>query len=327
MPTPTIATLVERARPRGWGAPWAYASLVVMPLFLALCAATVGVRAEHGFFALLFIGLAWVGPRARRFSALSAPFVLTGIAYDLLRLVMPYRAEPIHTGDLFAAERMLFPVSTAQGTLSVSEAIAGATTPVLDLVTGATYLTYLVQVFGVAALLYVRRDEGRMLRLAFGFALVSVLGWAVWLVWPAAPPWYIDVYGPGPAVLDALPSAAGAARFDDLLGVSVFSSLYARSSNVFGAMPSLHVGYAVLTALVAWSAGGWLRRATAFYAVLMAFSAVYLRHHYVLDVAAGALLTLAADAVVVRLGRGFSSDAEPCAAASPAAEPAPGAPA
>jgi len=130
------------------------------------------------------------------------------------------------------------------------------------------------------------------------------MGWVVWIGWPAAPPWYIDLYGPGPALLSAPPSPAGAARFDAIVGTPLFASFYARSSNVFGAMPSLHAGYAILTAIVSFSAGGWLRRFTIVYAALMAFAAVYLRHHYLLDVIAGALVALAADVVVLFASRG-----------------------
>ena len=36
--------------------------------------------------------------------------------------------------------------------------------------------------------------------------------------------------------------------------------------------------------------GGWLRLATIAFAVSMAFSAIYLRHHYIIDVLAGVVL-------------------------------------
>lgn len=89
-----------------------------------------------------------------------------------------------------------------------------------------------------------------MSTLAWGFLLVNLIGMFDWLVFPAAPPWYVAQYGAGPAQLDATPSAAGAARFDELLGVHYFADFYARSGNVFGAMPSLHVAYPTLVFLV-----------------------------------------------------------------------------
>lgn len=121
---------------------------------------------------------------------------------------------------------------------------------------------------------------------------MNLLGWSVWFLYPAAPPWYVDHYGPGPALLDVVSSPAGLARVDAWLGVPLATDFYAKSANVFGALPSLHVAYATLVAHVSWSLRGWPRFATICFALSMAFSAVYLRHHYILDVLAGAVLAL-----------------------------------
>ena len=298
--------LLARLQPSGWGSGWAWAALVVIPALIVVCHLLVGLRVEHVVIGLLFLILAWVGPRARRFSALAAPFVATGVAYDFLRLLMPYRAA-IHTGDLFDAERWVFPMVTARGIESVSEVVARWTHPALDLLTGPVYLTYLLEVFGVATWFYLRGEYQRMQRLAFGFALANLVGWAVWLAWPAAPPWYVDAYGPGPASPAVAASPAGGARFDALVGLPLFANLYARSSNVFGAMPSLHVCYGVLTALTGWSAGRAARWFTLVFAVVLAFAAMYLRHHYILDIVAGALLAFAVYGAVVAVDRRLQS--------------------
>jgi membrane-associated phospholipid phosphatase len=91
-------------------------------------------------------------------------------------------------------------------------------------------------------------------------------------------------------VLDWASSRAGHARLDALLGLPLSAKFYAGSSEVFGAMPSLHVSYATLAALTSWPLGGYPRVLTALFACDIAFSAVYLRHHYLLDVLAGAAL-------------------------------------
>ncbi|EYF05597.1 phosphatase PAP2 family protein [Chondromyces apiculatus] len=275
---------------------WAWASLGLGPLLLLLIHATLGLRPEHVLLTGCCVALAWVGPRARGFLALAAPFVLTGLAYDFLRLFIHLRGE-VHVGDLYAAEQTLFGVPTTLGRVAVSELLARTTHPLLDALTGLVYIFYLIELFAVGGTMWFR-DRQRMQRLAWSFALASLLGWVVWVVWPAAPPWYVDVHGTGPALLTAPSSPAGGARFDALFGVNVFATFYARSSNVFGAMPSLHVAYAILPALATWTLGGKIRAFTAVWAVLMAFSAVYLRHHYILDVLAGALTALLADRLV-----------------------------
>jgi membrane-associated phospholipid phosphatase len=97
-----------------------------------------------------------------------------------------------------------------------------------------------------------------------------------------------------------LPSAAGAARFDALVGWSYFQEFYARSRNVFGAMPSLHAAYPVVVLLAVWTVPRrWVRALAGAFAVLVAFAAVYLYHHYVLDVIAGVAVGILAYVVVV----------------------------
>jgi membrane-associated phospholipid phosphatase len=110
------------------------------------------------------------------------------------------------------------------------------------------------------------------------------------LTFPAAPPWYVDQYGLGPAHLEAVASAAGAARFDAFFGIHYFASFYARSKDVFGAMPSLHVAYPVVVVLAVWNVRPrWVRVLAVAWAALIAFAAVYLNHHYVIDVIAGVI--------------------------------------
>jgi membrane-associated phospholipid phosphatase len=169
--------------------------------------------------------------------------------------------------------------------------------PVLDLLCGFAYAAYLYEVFLVAIFFYVKKDA-RFEKLCWAFLVVNAIGVVIYLVYPAAPPWYILQYGPGPADLTAPPSPAGTARFDALLGIHYFASFYSRNTNVFGAMPSLHVAYPFMVVFYLWHRGwGWRVPAMAFFA-LVAFSAIYLTHHYILDVLAGMVASIAAYFVV-----------------------------
>jgi membrane-associated phospholipid phosphatase len=115
---------------------------------------------------------------------------------------------------------------------------------------------------------------------------LNLAGYATYLIYPAAPPWYVDHYGLGPAILSAAPEAAGTLRFDALLGVHWFAVYYARNANVFGAMPSLHVGQTFLAVLFAWQFRSLRIVATGFW-LLVFFASVYMNHHYIVDGLAG----------------------------------------
>lgn len=234
-----------------------------------------------------------------------APILGTGLVYELLRGLFHYRGT-VHVGDLYGYEARLFSVLTADGPRALSDVVSRHTSPWLDVLCGATYFLFLVEVVAIASYLFFR-DRPRALELSVGFLAVNLVGWAVWFVYPAAPPWYVDQYGTGPALLDVVSSPAGLARVDAWVGVPLAATFYSKSANVFGAMPSLHVAYATLVAWVVAPLGGKPRAATAAFALSMAFSAVYLRHHYILDVLAGGALALLVGVTVraVQLSRGY----------------------
>jgi inositol phosphorylceramide synthase catalytic subunit len=88
-----------------------------------------------------------------------------------------------------------------------------------------------------------------------------------------------------------------------MTGLSYFRHFYAHSSDVFGAMPSMHCAYPMLLLLYA----AELRRprlvtGLALFQLVMCFSAVYLQHHYVTD----AIVGMAYAALGYRLERWIS---------------------
>ena len=270
--------------------------VISLVLYVAWTAYAIGLRPEHLAISAVFGFLFW-HPRTTSFAFLALPYLVVGALYDNVRLLTEFRG-PIHVADLYAAELSWFGVETSSGRQILPLLLENHTHPVLDAVCGLTYLLYLPQTMlcGVA-LFFVDRE--RFSWLGWSFLTVNVLGIATWLLYPAAPPWYVQDYGLGPAVADALPSAAGAARFDALFDITFFERFYARSANVFGAMPSLHCAYPMLVFWVVWRMGARWAIPAGLFTGLMAFSAVYLQHHYVWDVVAG-LAYATISAIVVR---------------------------
>jgi len=220
----------------------------------------------------------------------ASPFFFSGFCYEGYRRLVPLRGE-IHVADLHAWEAALFSVPTSEGPRALSDIVSSHTHPIVDVLTGVTYFVFMLQVFVIAGYLFFR-ERPKMFDLSVSFVAMNLVGWALWLVFPAAPPWYVDQYGLGPAVLDAASSPAGLARVDALIGYPLAANFYSQSANVFGAMPSLHCAYATLVAWMVFPLRGALRWGTIAFAVSMAFSAIYLRHHYILDVLGGVALAI-----------------------------------
>jgi membrane-associated phospholipid phosphatase len=271
-------TMVER-----W---WLPVACVMLAGHFTLATALSGFNPEY--LAVDGLGLALVlGSRAtRRFALLVFPFWLAGITYDnLLPHILHWRG-PIHVDDLYFAELHWFGIGSGTGRETLCQFFQRNHWPAIDLLCGFAYTCYIPEMIPFAVYLFFK-DRRILGRLAWLFCLVHVANFVTYILYPAAPPWYVELYGLGPVNMAAAPYAAGFGRVDDILGISVVHWFYSHSNNVFGAMPSGHVGSAVLFALVARDIGPrWFTGASIF-AGLMAFGAVYFRQHYVLDVIAG----------------------------------------
>lgn len=237
-------------------------------------------------------------PNTRRFLGVFWPFIATGALYESLRYcLVAATAGRIHVAELYRLDRAWF----GTGTHTLNEVFTAHHWVVADLAAGLAYLIYVAEYLALAMVVLFAGNATRAHTFARGFLVVNAMGFLTYLVYPAAPPWYVAAHGLGPAVLGSAPSPGAAARFDALLGTQVFEDLYRHSIDVFGALPSLHAAYPVMAAILAFRTCElrWARWPAAGYAALMCFSAVYLQHHYVIDVVFGLVYgTIAAIAVL-----------------------------
>jgi membrane-associated phospholipid phosphatase len=165
--------------------------------------------------------------------------------------------------------------------------------PVLDramvIVHGSHFLYFLL--FGLVVW-HARRDE--FWRFRRSMIVVLVTGVAAYALIPTAPPWMAAEQGLVPPIR----------RTIEEIYTAYVGELYgAFDTNPVAAMPSIHVAFPAVCALVAWSS---FRRTTAIltsaYAVLVCFAVMYLGDHYFVDVLAGVVLAGAAVGVVTRTG-------------------------
>jgi membrane-associated phospholipid phosphatase len=279
--------------------PWRIIALIFFPLWLIWTVFSLGVRIEHFVVAFALLSLFWINPRTAQVAAILFPMLLGAIIYDNARLLIGLRGE-IHVANLYMAELRWFGINTAGGRQILTEFFQQHHCPLLDLICGIGMLGYIALTvpFG---LFISFKDWARAWRLVWAFVLLNAMGVATFLLYPAAPPWYVEKYGLGPAILDALPSAAGAARIDQLLGVPIFANFYTRAFDVFGAMPSLHCAYPMLLVCATLRMGYRYSILPIVLTVLVCFSVIYFGHHYVLDVIAGILYAVAAYLMVLAI--------------------------
>jgi hypothetical protein len=180
----------------------------------------------------------------------------------------------------------------------------------LDLFCAIPYGAYLAVVMAYATwLAFAQRKldvaaPSRTALFGVAFVLLNLAGFVTYHVYPAAPPWYFHAHGCAVDLTTLANPGPNLTRVDALLGLPLFAGLYGQSSSVFGAVPSLHVAYPLLMLLVGWPMHGVRGRALLVaYFLWMSFAAVYLDHHWVIDVVAGALYAVVVFAVVVLASR------------------------
>ena len=262
--------------------------IVITAFFLILTAVCIGLRPEHFLMAGVFLVLFFAGQTTRKLAVALLPFFIFGISYDWMRVYPNYQVNPIDVKGLYEAEKSLFGLSVDGAVLIPCEYFALNHCPVADFFAGIFYLCWVPVPIAFGLWLYLKGDRKVYLRFAMVFLLVNLIGFAGYYIHPAAPPWYAMNYGFEP-ILDTPGNVAGLGRFDELLGCSIFNSIYGRNANVFAAVPSLHAAYMVvaLAYAVMDRSKKWL---IALFAVIMVgiwWTAVYSGHHYLIDVMLG----------------------------------------
>jgi hypothetical protein len=262
-------------------------------LYLVLLHCTIGIRPEHVVLVLVYdIGLVAHPASAKLMRALTI-FLIYGVLYDGMKIAPNDSFGFVDIEGLYRLEKSLFGIGTQGVVLTPNEYFAQHHTPLLDIVTGLFYVNWISVPLGFAVYLFAV-NRRRYLDYALVFLLVNILGFIAYYVHPAAPPWYVAQHGFA-YIQGTQGSAAELVRFDRLLGLEIFQSIYTRNSNVFAAVPSLHAAYPVV---VLFYAARQLKRKyrAMYYAVFMIgiwFAAVYSGHHYVIDVLLGVIWAVA----------------------------------
>ena len=262
--------------------------VVIAIIFIAITTVFVGLRPEHLLIVSIFLILFFAGKSTRKLAVGLLPFFIFGISYDWMRVYPNYEVNPIDVRNLYDLEKFLFGIEENGTLLIPCEYFALHHSVIADILAGFFYLCWVPVPIAFGLWLYLKKDRRLYLRFSIVFLLVNLIGFAGYYIHPAAPPWYAINYG-FEAILNTPGNTAALGRFDELVGLPIFDSLYSRNSNVFAAIPSLHAAYMVVAFYYALVKKCHPAIITIF-AVLMCgiwFTAVYSSHHYIIDVLLG----------------------------------------
>lgn len=266
------------------------AALVVAALsvgYLLLSYLLVGFKTDQ----LVLVGLAnllyFASAVTRKFITGFSIFIVFWVLYDYMKAFPNYWFNPVHIQDLYEAEKAVFGIRDGAAVLTPNEFWLQHSHTFLDVLCGVFYLTWIPVPLAFAGFLFFW-NRRQFVYFSLTFLLVNLLGFVVYYLYPAAPPWYVQLHGFD--FIAATPgNTAQLARFDAFFDVTIFNSLYAKGSNVFAAMPSLHSAYPLIVFYYALRNNLGIVAKVLFGIITVGiwFAAVYTSHHYVLDVLAG----------------------------------------
>jgi PAP2 superfamily len=211
------------------------------------------------------------------------PFALVLWAYDLLRGM---------ADDLWFSTHYL-------PQLRVDEWLAGGTAPTVwlqqhlwegpaqiqwyDYASWFVYVSYFLSTYILAAALWFFAPA-RFRRYVATVALMAMMGFLTYALFPAAPPWMASQAGH----LEPTTRLTGYVWSE--IPIAHFNSLFERGSqyaNPVAAVPSLHAAYSLLIVMFLWLYAGRFAPLLALYPLAMAFALMYFAEHYLSDILLG----------------------------------------
>jgi inositol phosphorylceramide synthase catalytic subunit len=290
------------------GGQWRLAVLLLVVVYFIQIDNLMKVRPDHAFLSLLVVAL--VLKNARQFLADWSPFIALWVAYDFMRGIVDDLAGRIHILALYRLELSMFGwVGKGQipnfSMLEWRTSIEGtALGNALDGAASAFYAMHMAAPLVLAWVLWhTVRDRRAYWRFVVTFSLVTWSSFATYFAYPAAPPWYVRDFGfvqPEAGFKGA--GAGNLVATDRWIGIPLFESVYRHlNPNKFAAIPSLHSAFPLLILIHAVRRFGKRAWPVVIYPLGVWCSAVYLNHHYLIDILLAVVYVLAADALVGRL--------------------------
>lgn len=271
------------------------------------------LRPDHLFLALAIFAFGFLGKeRGKLFLIDWFPFILFWILYDMMRgvadsikggyvnVVEPYSLESLLFGWMTSSHIPAF--SFVQWRISHDGHWYKI---IVDLISGNTYAIHFAAPLALMWVFWHTVDDRRTFyRFTYTLTVLNLAALATFMVYPAAPPWYVYKYGlQQPALIGMVSGAVGGLLdIDNFFRMKLFTTLWDKfNPNLFAAIPSLHGAYPLAIAFFIWKKFRGRTWMWFLYPALAWFAAVYLNQHYIIDLLIGMIYLVGAYLVTERI--------------------------
>ncbi len=276
---------------------WRIVVLLLLIAYFVWLDQRIKVRPDHAF--LIFLIVVLLLRQAKAFLRDWSPFIGAWIIYDLMRGIADDLRSRVVVEELYRLEVKLFGWLThgeapAIYSLTFQANHAGSRwISFLDNLSSGCYAMHMGAPLLVAWVLWHTTNSRRMFyRFVLSFTLINIMGFSFYLGMPTAPPWYVAEYGFVQPPAEFKGHGAGSLiNFDEKIGFPLFENVYRRMNpNRFAALPSLHAAYSLFVCIFLIRRYRWKGVPSVLYPLGMGIGAVYLVHHYIVDLLLGYLI-------------------------------------
>ncbi len=256
--------------------------------FLTLKISTHHLNKFHLLYIGSIFGCYFLHPLTRKLVLIMFPMAIYGLMYDFFQYIPFEKLMPIRVAEPYNLDLKCFGISFQGHLLHFNEFLfQHFHHPILDIYCAFIYMLHVPMVILLMVVFWRYSSDELAARFIFAFWVMNVFAFATYYFYPAAAPWFVQKYGFLQPLVPMLGDAAGLARFDELLHLDLFTKNYQISPVPFGALPSMHAGFSFLSFLYSFQLNRKLSWGLAIYCVSMSFSALYLQHHYGIDLILG----------------------------------------
>ena len=247
----------------------------------------IGLRTDQFFLISVYLLTFYLTPSTRKFLLAFSIFIVYWLIYDSMRVFPNYMVNTVHITQPYQLEKWLFGINFNGIIVTPNEFFAATHNAFLDILTGVFYLNWVPLPLMFAFYFFATKKKDLFFGFSMVFFLTNIIGFVIYYIYPAAPPWYIAAHG-NQFIAETMGSRAGFVHFDNLIGIDIFKSIYDKNANVFAAIPSLHSSYPVILLYYAQKLRKpWITIFLSVFTLGIWFSAVYSGHHYIIDVVFG----------------------------------------
>jgi len=267
--------------------PWS--ALIFVAIYLTLLHFLGALYLKNIFAATAVWFLYIIHPKTRQFIQLMLPCLIYIVIYDSIKLFPRSWFGTSHIQDVYDFEAKWFGVSVNSLPVILCDYFKSWSSSILDIASAIVYLLQMPLFFMLAIFLFIKSRLSQLHEMSVAFFIMNMMAVLTYVLYPVAPPWYVELHGFSIPELPVMGYAAGLENFDKFFGIDLFTTVYANNPVPFGAVPSMHIGVALLTMIHAVRYSKKFFVPMFFYVLFISFAAVYLIHHYVIDLVIGAI--------------------------------------